>query len=141
MGMEYQKALKIGRGRAEAAAALLEERTGLACQTVCAVKDLSGGPGQLPESDRWAPVGEESFADIAVCRGSHSAQNALPLVVDADGVPKACSWDFMTIKRALRILELVRLPVSRVEGSRLRELLEAQDLTDTVRSSTLRMEA
>jgi hypothetical protein len=139
--MQYKEALKIGRERAEAAAALLEERTGLASQTVCAVKDLSGAPGELPESDRWAPVGEESFADIAVCRGRHSVQNALPLVVDDDGVAKACTWDFLTVKAALRILELVRLPVSRAEGSRLRELLDEQDLTETVRWSTLRMEA
>jgi hypothetical protein len=54
-----------------------------------------------------------------VCRGRHSVQNALPLVVDADGVAKACTCDFLTVNAALRILELVRLPVSRVEGSRL----------------------
>jgi len=141
MGMEYREALKIGRERADAAAALLEERTGLASQSVCAVKDLSRADRELPESERWEPVGEECFADIAVCRGRHCPQNALPLVVDGDGVPKACTWDFLTVKAALRILELVRMPVSRVEGSRLRELLEEQDLSETVRSSTLRMEA
>jgi len=139
--MEYEEALRIGQKRAEAAAALLEEQTGLASQPVCAVKDLAGLYGGLSEPSRWAPVGEESFADIAVCRGRHSAHNALPLVVDADGVAKACTWDFLTVKAAIRVLELVRLPVSRVEGSRLRELLEEQDLSETVRWSTLRMEA
>ena len=75
--MEYEEALKIGQGRAEAAAAYLGERTGLASQTVCAVKDLSSRPGELLESERWAPVGEDSFADIAVCRGRRRAQESL----------------------------------------------------------------
>ena len=138
--MEYEKALRIGRKRAEAAAALLDERTGLVSQPVCAVRDLQEPGCSVPEPDRWAPVGKESFADIAVFEHRGDAQKALILLVDEHGMAKACTWDFMTLRAALRATQLLKLPVSRAEGSRLRKLLESKDLTETVRSSTLRMD-
>ncbi len=138
--MEYEKALKIGRKRAEAAAALLDERTGLASQPVCSVRDLQEPGCSVPESDRWAPVGEESFADIAVLEHRGEGQKALILVVDEHGMAKACTWDYMSVRAAVLASGLLKLPVSRAEGSRLRQLLDAKALTETVRSSTLRMD-
>jgi len=140
MGMPYEKALRIGRRRAEAAAALLDERTGLASQPVCSVRDLQETGCSVPEPDRWAPVGKEDFADIAVLEHRGEGQKALILVVDELGTAKACSWGYMSVRAAVLTSELLKLPVSRAEGSRLRQLLDAKALTDTVRSSTLRMD-
>lgn len=138
--MEYETALRVGRKRAEAAAALLHEQSGLVAQEVRAVRELEDCPSENEKSDAWVPVGKESFVDIAVFPRRGPTRNTLLLIVDQDGFTKACTWDFLNVKTAVRLAQAARLPVSRAEGSQLRELLEAKDSTETVRACTLRMD-
>jgi hypothetical protein len=132
--MEYEKALEIGRRRAEQAARLFESKIGMRGLAVCAVRQID------ETGTEWMPVGEASFLEVAVFDRKPSAQNTLFVIVDEDGCPKACSWEYLALDRALCLVRHRPLPVSPRWDSRLRTLLEAEDLAEQVRNSTLRID-
>ena len=132
--MEYEKALEIGQRRAEEAARLFESKIGLRGLAVCAVRRID------ETGTEWAPVGEGDFLEVAVFDHKPPAQNTLFVIVDEDGCPKACSWEHLSLDRALFLVRHMPLPVSPRGDSRLRALLEAEDLTEQVRNSTLRID-
>ena len=137
--MNYEKALEIGVGRSADAAELLATATGLMTQMVRAVKQI-GSFGRREDPDAWAPVGEENFVDVAFFEHKEPSANALVLLVDEDGYTKASTRDFLPVKDALGIAKYLEFPVSTVKRSYLRQVLEAEDLTEQVRASTLRID-
>lgn len=137
--MNYEKALEIGVGRSADAAELLATATGLMTQMVCAVTRV-GSFGRREDTDGWAPVGEESFVDVAFFEHKEAPANALVLLVDEDGYTKASTRGFFAVKDAVGIAKSLELPVSASKTSYLRKVLEAEDLTEQVRASTLRID-
>jgi len=138
--MEYKKALTVGMERANAAAVALANATGLAAHPLCAVRSRPDSVRLGPQPDGWEPVGEEIYLDIAVFSHKDPAANALVLVVDGRGYEKACTKNFISKEEALRRVTGAAIPVSRMERSCLRRLLEERDLTEQVRASTLHIE-
>ena len=137
--MDYEEAPEIGAPRSEMAAELLGQATGLLTQTVCAVKGLRRSEAS-DGARAWAPVGKESFGDVSVFERKEPSANVLLVLVDAVGVARAAVRDFMSVLKAVQIAKSLRFPVSRAGRSYLREALEAEDLTEQVRGSTLRID-
>ena len=137
--MDYAEALEVGAGRSADAAERLGKATGLPTQRVCAVKHMDpSGAREKPHA--WSPVGKENFSDVAFFTHREASANALVLLVDSDGDVKACSSDFLPVRVAIEMAKSLRFPVSRWKGSYLAKVLEAEDLTEQVRGSTLRID-
>jgi hypothetical protein len=131
MDVDYKKALDVGRVRADVAAKALRRWTGVPSMAVCAVK-----PGR--DGERWLPVGEQSFKEIARDDGFRGGGDYHLLVVDEDGTAKACSRKRFPLVEALRLVKRLPLPV--VAGGELSQVLQEQDLREDAREHGLHVE-
>ena len=137
--MDHEKAVEIGAPRSMVAAERLEEATGFPTHTVCVVKRLDGS-GTSGGAHIWTPVGEENLTEVEVFEQKEPSGDGLVLLVDRDGVAKATVRDLMPFGEAVRVAKSLLFAVSRAKESRLRQALEAEDLTEQVRCSTLRID-
>ena len=131
--MDHEKAVEIGAPRSMVAAERLEEATGFPTHTVCVVKRLDGS-GTSGGAHIWTPVGEENLTEVEVFEQKEPSGD------DRDGVAKATVRDLMPFGEAVRVAKSLPFAVSRAKESRLRQALEAEDLTEQVRCSTLRID-
>jgi hypothetical protein len=106
--MKYKRALEIGRARAEAAAEAMQRWTSAKACAVCAVKPGTGWDAY--RTGDWMPVGQQCYKEIARDDGSQGKGNYHLLVMDEEGVIKACSLERFPLAEALRLTK--RLPMS-----------------------------
>lgn len=106
--MEYEKALKMGRARAEQAAEIIRRWAGVKACAVCAVK---AGPTTDPgQRGNWEPVGQRSYKEIARDDGMRGRGNYHLLIVDKGGTAKACTLKRFPLGEVLKLAD--RLPIS-----------------------------
>ena len=135
--MEYEKALRIGAVRAEAAAAVLEGQTGLKAHAVCCVRPREGTG--ISTDSRWESVGRECFKEVAVFPGK-GKDCAVLGIVDRDAVFKACLEQFVPARRALELAEKVGLTAAVSGNATLRGLMEERHQAEMVRTTALRID-
>ena len=104
--MKYEKALDIGRTRAEMAAEVIKRWTGIKAIAVCAVKYPYG---QSLGAGEWEPVGQQSYKEIARDDGMQGGGNYHLLVVDKAGTAKACSMERFPLEKVISLAD--RLPL------------------------------
>jgi len=104
--MKYEKALEIGRTRADMAAEVIQRWAGVKAIAVCAVKSAYG---QNLEAREWEPVGKQSYKEIARDDGMLGGGNYHLLVVDKAGTAKACSMERFPLDKVLNLAD--RLPL------------------------------
>jgi hypothetical protein len=123
--MEYGKALKIGRTRAEEAAETIRRWTGIKACAVCAVKPACGrNPGT---TRAWVPVGQESWKEIARDDGIRGRGNYHLLVVDKNGEVKACSLERFPLGEVLRMADRLPMRVAKPGEGELWKCLDEED--------------
>jgi hypothetical protein len=106
--MEYQEALSIGKQRRAEATLALSIHVRQRAEEVCAVKPAKGGD---PRSPRWEPVGEENFKEICYRMNSRGDWEAYLVVVDEDGVTKACTQKSYPLRIVLQMAQAMPLKV------------------------------
>jgi len=115
--MDYWKAFGIGFARAEAAAEVIRQWAGVEACAVCAVRPSGNAGGGI--GNEWAPVGEESYKEIACEGGYRSGGRCYLAVVDKDGVPKAGSTETFPLRKVLELAGRLPLLVAAQEDSEL----------------------
>ena len=105
--MKHEKALDVGIARAEMAAEALRRWTGVKAIAVSAVRSISGYGSRARES--WEPVGQHSYKEIARDDGMRGGGNYHLLVVDENGIAKACTLKRYPLGEVLRLAD--RLPI------------------------------
>ncbi len=132
--MRYDKALKIGRQRAEDAVLALRSWTDITTSGVCAVKPA--GQTQADCLGDWQPVGEKSWKDICRHSGALGGDTYHLLVVDERDSVKACSCKRFDLRTVLALSERLPLPVAEPGIS---ELWHAMRQQEDVREARLRV--
>jgi len=98
---------------------------------LCAVK-----AARWPE--RWLPVGEQSYKEIARDDGYRGGGDYALLVVDETGAVKACSRKLYPLAEVLRLADRLPLPV--MADGELSKVLRERDTRDDVREDALHVE-
>lgn len=114
--MEYQEALTIGRKRRHDAYLALSFHMQEKAVEVCAVKPAKGAG---VDAQDWEPVGEEKFKEICLTVSLSGAREARLLVVDGEGVAKACTQKSYPLPILVQMAYAMQLPVYRGPNSKL----------------------
>jgi hypothetical protein len=106
--MEYEKALNIGKRRRGDAALMLSIHLGERAVEVCAVKPARQAGREARD---WEPVGEENLKEICYRVNSSGDWEAYLVIVDGDGVTKACTRKNYPLRIALQMAQAMPLKV------------------------------
>ena len=129
--MDYEKALKIGRTRADLAAEALRRWTGIKACAVCAVQPVSGSDPRT--AGNWEPIGRYCYKEITRDNGMRGGGNYHLLVVDESGTVKACTLKRYPLGEVLELAD--RLPIGVAEpseGELWKQLAQQEDRRYTV---------
>ena len=114
--MEFQEAVVIGRRRRADARLTLSGYIQEMAVDVCAVKPAKNSG--LDAHD-WEPVGEKSFKEICIRSSGSEKGEAYLLIVDEDGMAKACTKRTYPLEIALQMAWGIPLPVYAGRGGTL----------------------
>jgi len=131
--VKYEKALDLGRLRARDAARALRRWTGVESMALCAVK-------AAPWPERWLPVGEQSYKEIALDEGYRRSGKYSLLVVDETGAVKACSRKLYALAEVLRLADRLPMPVAMPGRGELWRQIREEDRREDAREHGLHVE-
>ena len=136
--MKYNKALRIGRARAEEAAGALQRWAGIKACPLCAVRPAVGTDPQTPGD--WEPVGRQSLKEIARDDGMRGGGNYHLFIVDEKDAIKACSMERFPLGEVLRLAERLPCRVASPGEGELWKCLEEEDLRIDARHHALHVD-
>ena len=106
--MNYEEAIVVGKRRRSDAACALSRYLSERVAELCPVRPAKGS---VVDACAFDPVGVESFRELCITAGPDGQRQALVVLVDAEGVAKACTQKTYPVPIAVQLALAIPLPV------------------------------